>query len=46
VASIAREMGCSVGTAKSHLSRGLAELRRHAHAHAGVSLIGEAEPDG
>ncbi len=30
LAGIARMMTCSVGTAKSHLSRGLAELRRQA----------------
>jgi RNA polymerase sigma-70 factor (sigma-E family) len=29
VAGIAREMDCSVGTAKSHLSRGLDRLREH-----------------
>jgi RNA polymerase sigma-70 factor (sigma-E family) len=46
VASIARQMNCSVGTAKSHVSRGLAELRRRAHKHAGESLVGEAERDG
>jgi RNA polymerase sigma factor (sigma-70 family) len=46
VASIAREMDCSVGTAKSHLSRGLAELRRHAPQRAGHRLVGEGERDG
>jgi RNA polymerase sigma-70 factor (sigma-E family) len=46
VTSIAREMDCAVGTAKSHLSRGLAELRRHAQEHADESLVGEAERDG
>jgi DNA-directed RNA polymerase specialized sigma24 family protein len=29
LAGIAREMDCSVGTAKSHLSRGLDRLREH-----------------
>jgi RNA polymerase sigma factor (sigma-70 family) len=46
VASIAREMDCSVGTAKSHLSRGLAGLRRRAQEETGASLVGEGERDG
>ena len=33
VAGIADRMGCSVGTAKSHLSRGTERLREHAAAH-------------
>jgi RNA polymerase sigma factor (sigma-70 family) len=45
-ASIAHEMDCSVGTARSHLSRGLAELRRRAEQHSKTSLIGEGERDG
>jgi RNA polymerase sigma-70 factor (sigma-E family) len=32
VAAIAQRMGCSAGTVKSHLSRGLARLREHAPA--------------
>jgi RNA polymerase sigma-70 factor (sigma-E family) len=46
VAGIAREMDCSVGTAKSHLSRALAELRKRAREHAGDLLVGEGERDG
>ncbi len=33
VAGIADRMGCTVGTAKSHLSRGTERLREHAHTH-------------
>jgi RNA polymerase sigma-70 factor (sigma-E family) len=46
VASIAREMDCSVGTAKSHLSRGLAELRRRAKDSAGRRIVGSGDRDG
>jgi RNA polymerase sigma-70 factor (sigma-E family) len=35
VAHIAQRMGCSVGTAKSHLSRGLARLRERVDAAGG-----------
>lgn len=37
VASIAERMGCSVGTAKSHLSRGIQELRDHVPSTSGSS---------
>ncbi len=38
VAAIALEMGCSAGTAKSHLSRGLDRLRQHASSVTSLDL--------
>jgi len=45
VSAIAREMECSAGTAKSHLSRALAELRRHA-APPSAAMAESSERDG
>lgn len=43
VAGIADRMGCSVGTAKSHLSRGTDRLREYA-TQRGVAAVGEETP--
>lgn len=43
VAGIADRLGCSVGTAKSHLSRGTERLKQYA-AQRGIAAVGEDTP--
>jgi RNA polymerase sigma-70 factor (sigma-E family) len=43
VAGVAERMGCSVGTAKSHLSRGTDRLKQYAAA-AGITVAGGERP--
>ncbi|MDP2773020.1 MAG: sigma-70 family RNA polymerase sigma factor [Nocardioides sp.] len=43
VAGVAERMGCSVGTAKSHLSRGTDRLKQYATA-AGITTAGQETP--
>ena len=45
IAGVADRMGCSVGTAKSHLSRGTERLREHAAA-AGIASATQEERHG